>query len=296
MATLAEFASAVETELPFTQAIIGCIEDDYGDDWESAIENMSELTGLEPDNVVEYLTGERVPTLDFALGIAGAFPSVVEDEDASIGFLNVAHQTYEGMVGDGEDFYDDLEDLINDEDEYYDEDYEDEYDDYYDYDDEYYDDESFSNAAISEFAYQKQMLDEQANTINQLEYEKNLNAVLQDLIDEAENLVSYGAMLPIEYELAYGNIGEFNLHDRVACFSQAVDHSGCTDESYLQALKFINNFVTQRGEQLPLNSFSADAQNTTLMEYPHQVEEELNDEYASNLAEGMFQSGLLDNI
>lgn len=284
MTTLANFANAAVADLDFQNHIVDLIAEQYGEEEEDifdAIDAMAEASGLSPEEVIGVLEGSYIADADLGYAFAEAFDL---DEDMADGLAVLAEETalhYE----DVEDYEDEAEDEL-----YYDED---EDDLYYDEDDEdlYYDEEvdeadyAFQDE-VSEFA---QAAAEELNELREFkevsEFKQALDNELVDILSTAEALLDARKMSPREYELAFCTgdgipLASYSSADRIATFAAACEEGGEDLDNVLSNLRFLNEFINNRGGSLyPEGSF-LDSDEVSLFSQNEYEDVDREEEYA----------------
>lgn len=261
MTTLANFANSAVADLDFQNHIVDLIAEQYGEDEDAifeAIDAMSETSGLSPEEVIAVLQGDLIPDADLGYAFGEAFDL---DEDMADGLAVLADEAILNYGdADDEEYYDE-----DDDEEYY----EDEDEEYFDEDEDiYYDEDEVDEAdyafqdEVSEFAQAAAAELEDLREFKEVsEFKEALDGALVDILNDAEQLLDARKMSPREYEIAFCTgdgvpLASYSTADRISTFAAACDEGGEGMEMVLSNLRFLNEFIANRGGSLyPEGSF-----------------------------------------
>lgn len=237
--------------LDFIDATLGLIEEEY-ETLEDGILALSEVSDIEPEEVISILDGTYIPDVEVAEVFAQAFEAC-EDDDTYLGYLATAQYTQEVMEEELAELEAELEEYDEDEDEYEEDEDEyvtDEYDE--DEDEEDWDEEELTNSLIAqEFSSQQSRINQLENTLSEFNYNSTVNTYLEDLMGYADALIADSKMYAVEKALLFGDLDEFSPTDRLSYFSAACAEDNISPDVYLYGLNMCLQMIGQRGEIFP---------------------------------------------
>lgn len=159
---LAEFSAGSA----YGSALLELAEAAGYDDLEAFVEDVADVTGNDPSDIFDLVTGEAIPDDNFSVALAEAL-GLDEDLTADLLVLGI-----EERGEDIEDYLDDEEDSDGDEE---------------------IEDETYSRVAALE------------SELAEFQYENAVKDSLAELLVQADNLVEAGAMPPVAAEILFGS-------------------------------------------------------------------------------------------
>jgi transcriptional regulator with XRE-family HTH domain len=208
-----------------------------------SVAEFSDALEVVPENIYDLLNGEFSPTMEDVDQIADVLD--VDDEDLYLAMQGAAGYDREESGEYEEDdpyiennyYYDDEEDeeFYPPEEEYYlpeEEYYEDDDEEYYLPEEEYYEDDDgvdYSYDPTTDIAFSK--INELEQEVAEFKYNDAVNSKLDSLVKEAEELLYSNAMLPVEYNLLFGDLADYSEEDKIACFNASCNTNGISPET-----------------------------------------------------------------
>lgn len=212
----ANFSTASAYLVP---AVMDLIDSHY-EDRDEAFYDIMEATGIDEDDMEEFLTGQLEATPEFIDIINGIFEETATDTDAALGLQLM------GALDRGDTTEDELEESEYEE-EYYDDD---------DDDDDYDEEEVESTDAEAVYSYIDPRVQELEAKMADFELNSELTNRLNEIADFAQQGIQERWLSKAKYDLLLGSFDR--EEDRVAAFSQTAESNNVDLSTQLYAVLF----------------------------------------------------------
>jgi hypothetical protein len=229
----------------FGQALLELIDQEY-ETAEDALEDISEATGLEVDDILDLVEGASVPDADLTEALIEVFETTSENPEAAQGLLVLAEDAYEEALEANE--------ALADEDE--EGDYEDEDEDEEDYEDEEDDEDDESEASYSSGRNLGVLgdLSEIQDTMAEFQMQAAVNEDLDSLDAFGDEGINEGWLSPSMKSLILGSFKKDT--QRLAQFSAVCEQNEVNAATQLYAINYTLNVLRQLGPMDLLNEYS----------------------------------------
>lgn len=216
-----EFEDVNAAGADFGEALAEVLEASY-EDPEDGIEDISEMTGVPPEEIQAYLMGRAAPSPDVCRAIADQY--LADDPEAHEAFCDLGMDAYESAMSEMDDM-DDIEDM-----------------------DDTADMGGMASKSMSEYSREDvEDITDELNTIRTIQVEREVSARLRELEGIADDLQSRMILTPAERNSLLRSAQFSKDQDSVATFSQFCFDQGVNPHTYLDNVEFCLNWKMQCG-------------------------------------------------
>lgn len=201
----------------FGEALAEVLEARY-DNPEDGIEDISEMTGVSPEEVQAYLMGRAAPSPDVCRAIADHY--LADDRQAHKEFCDLGMEAYESAMAEMGGM--NMDDTVNM--------------------------GGMARKSMSEYSRQDtEDISDELNTIRTIQVEREVSARLRELEGIADDLQSRMILTPAERNSLLRSAQFSKDQDSVATFSQFCFNQGVNPHIYLDNVEFCLNWKMQCG-------------------------------------------------
>ncbi len=218
---LAEFSQQNDN---FGSILAELVDEEY-EDPEEGLMVLSELTGYDPEDILEIISGNIIPDEDLVDQLSQAF-DCMEDMEVYTGLHLVAEND---RVENGLDVYD-----------------------------EYYEEEEDLvplDLQDEELLQYKAQVDDLTNQIGEFQYNTDVKNVLDSYILKGLELLETGMMYPVEFSLLFGELPDSTDNDKLSLFYASSEANNVDPETQLYFIEGALKIFETRGEIFPNGQF-----------------------------------------
>lgn len=221
--SLAEFSQQNDN---FGSILAELVDEEY-EDPEEGLMVLSELTGYDPEDILEIIEGNVIPDEDLVDQLSQAF-DCMQDDEVYTGLHLVAEQDREinGLYEEEEEYYEDEEGN--------------------------YVPLNFDNEEVLQY---KAQVDELNNQISEFQYNNDIKNVLDSYILKGLELLDNGMMYPVEFNLLFGELPDGTDEDKLNLFYASSESNDVDPATQLYFIEGALKIFETRGEIFPNGQF-----------------------------------------
>lgn len=225
----------------FGATLLALIDQEYANA-DDAFADIYEVTGIGPDDVMDLIQGDAVPTPELVASLSQVFDLTYSNPDYADDFMSMAEEAYdEAAAAEEEDYIDPA---------------------YYNSDLEYADEEDLAAASYgynrggsyANFGYGDPRVNELEATIAEFQLANAVKDDLASLESRAAQGVAEGWLPPIAYETLIGDYAREN--DRVAAFSAACGANNVSPDAQLFGMHYALGLFERCGPMMDFSAYS----------------------------------------